>query len=61
MKMRARPRVVRRSVSSVREKSALSKDKRLLGGEIRGANPTREQIFGTIRGTAATQLQRLHR
>src|SRR6266699_5007788 len=59
MKMLFGQKDARRSASSVREKSTRSKDKRRLGGKIRAASPTPEQISETVREIAATNLRRL--
>src|SRR6266446_9451441 len=61
MKMLFGQKDARRSASSVREESARSKDKRRLGGKIRDASPTPEQISETVREIVSTNLRRLHR
>src|SRR5439155_8706357 len=52
-KMPAWRRVARHNVSSVREKSARSEDRRRRSQGIRAANQKRGQIFGRVRGIDA--------
>src|SRR5215471_1044896 len=57
-KMRARQKDARQSASSVRGRSAQLTCKRLLGVEIRAANPKPAQTSSTIRDIAAEVLRR---